>query len=221
VNDPVFQRLYIGTPYVGYRKQLAREFQGKYKLPEQLIYQTSMEPKECLDLETLELQSGWSPKFSVGQDLHLLLLALFRDLYRPVKMGEIFARVYPDEFFNPFSSPDRVYQLIKRLRKDLKSSGIKISIASGKVGYQASLADSLSLLLHSDYEACSRWGQLWKRFVALGWLGEFSANQVRQELDLPHMTTYRFLEWCIQNGHLQRVGSGPRTRYLSHFKKAS
>ncbi len=56
-----------------------------------------------------------------------LFCHLISDGYKPMTLGSIHAKLFGDEFYNPDSSPDRIYQIISRLNKKLlKEFGYKI-----------------------------------------------------------------------------------------------
>ncbi len=56
------------------------------------------------------------------------LAILSTDRYRPVRLGALFYELYPNEHFDPFSSPLRVNNVIFRLRRLLKDARVPLGI---------------------------------------------------------------------------------------------
>ncbi len=78
----------------------------------------------------LNLVDGYWNLKSDSLDLNsvplLLLIILVNDFYRPQSLGAIFSSLYPGEFFNPQTSPKRVFQALHRLRGILKEKKIPL-----------------------------------------------------------------------------------------------
>ena len=60
--------------------------------------------------------------------MHRLLGALASDFYRPFRLASLHALLYPDQYFNPVSSPARFHQATRQLRAWLKASGLSLRL---------------------------------------------------------------------------------------------
>lgn len=70
-----------------------------------------------------------------GLTEHRLLILMLSDKYQPWSVQRIFDFLYSDEFFDPFNSPRKIYQLVDRLEKNIKSNpGLELSHA--RTGYR-------------------------------------------------------------------------------------
>src|SRR5207302_175208 len=67
-----------------------------------------------------------------------MLQSLALDFYRPLQLAELHERLYPREYFNPFSSPDRVHQAARRLRRWLQENRIPLGISEELGQYRLS-----------------------------------------------------------------------------------
>jgi hypothetical protein len=79
--------------------------------------------------------------------LFKLFSALTRDFYQPSNIGLLFQKVYPDEKFNPFNSPQRVLQLLRRLNSWFKKSNVTLRVKFQKSEFSIIAQQPTSLLL--------------------------------------------------------------------------
>jgi len=110
----VYRRLYFGTQFPAYRRRLVKAFgepaENVAFVHEGGEYRT--EGKKALNLFR-DLQDELSP----GDLPHLLFMFLISDAYRNWRSGQIHSKIFPGEYFNPYTSLDRVHQVVTRLRK--------------------------------------------------------------------------------------------------------
>jgi len=57
-----------------------------------------------------------------------LLQVLSQDFYRPLSLGPLFNQLYPNEYYNPLSSPGRVYKVVQRVQQLLIENHIPLKI---------------------------------------------------------------------------------------------
>ncbi len=91
-------------------------------------------------------------QLSPGKLPHVILMNLCSDAYREFRPGQLYSRLFPREHFNPYTSPDRLHQLMKRLRSELKQQmpGARLIHANGY--YKVDLNDlSFCLETLSDF----------------------------------------------------------------------
>ena len=61
-----------------------------------------------------------------------LLQVLSQDFYRPLSLGPLFNQLYPNEYYNPLSSPARVYKVVQRVQQLLIENHIPLKIEQQK-----------------------------------------------------------------------------------------
>ena len=120
----LFNRLIYGSPHIGYRKRALRFLNRVEPLDDSCILSGNSSSIldlyfGCRDQEIL---------FKQGKDIHRVLYALSCDMYRPISLAGLHEKMEPGEFFNIFSTPNKIHQLIHRARKEVtkKNLGLKI-----------------------------------------------------------------------------------------------
>src|SRR5262249_54709284 len=121
-KQDLFDHLYIGSPLAAYRKRLEKEFH----LEPSESYRLGASADRVLDIATGDGRGIESPGH--GKMVHQLVGALVKDFYRPRRLGQLFSDLYPNEYFNPFSSPVRLHRLIQRAREWLASERLRAEI---------------------------------------------------------------------------------------------
>ncbi len=145
-------KVYFGSPQPRYRERVAEAAMT-----------------EGIDLSSLKdwvwgPEQGVSPFFVtdlremvIGDNASLqtwlpkkLLFVLTSDLYAPIRTGQIFAQVFQTEHYHPETSPDRVFQLVGRLRKILEKSELS-DLCFKRGGYYLLLNPGHGIRLHRDW----------------------------------------------------------------------
>ncbi|HTL12257.1 MAG TPA: hypothetical protein VL588_07205, partial [Bdellovibrionota bacterium] len=122
-NRELFLRLYFGSPFPELQKRLLPKIQEMGGMPVDFDwYLTS--PKNGKgegDRYVLDVvsgaHSGGEDRLKTGQLLQRVLQALGSDPFRRFRIGDLFDRVFPGEYYNPHTAPDRIHQGVMRLRR--------------------------------------------------------------------------------------------------------
>lgn len=144
--------IYFGTPYKEYKKRIQGIFKTEgWDLPDFYFRNLSHEPATAyLDVQngTTESEMPLPTPLKQGQALHRLLLVLSQDFYKPTGPGEIFSKIFPDEYFNHETSPERIVQAVKRLRTWFYENNIPVTITvvNGSYALHASRPYKLKIL---------------------------------------------------------------------------
>jgi hypothetical protein len=209
---PLYQYLYFGTPYEGFREQIEREF-GLVALPDDFLRRPpgGGAARATIDLITATV-TGLRAGLRFGQADHRLLCALSADFYLPSGVGEIHGRMYPGEHFNPNSSPSRVQNAILRLRRWIARAGAPLAIVKEGALYRLRLKPGAAVRVARDAEAP------FKAHAVLGLRGvwgtrPFTLEQARAHLGVSHRTAQRLFSAARSRGWVARDGRGPATRY--------
>lgn len=122
-DDKIFRRLIFGTPYPAFREAVFREL-NRPAPPSPFLQGEEGSPR--LVLSSGEIHGLAVP--SMNAQCLSVVTALLRDFYRPMRLTELFAELYPDNYFDIFSSPDRVRQVIRRSRMWLEENALPVEI---------------------------------------------------------------------------------------------
>jgi tetratricopeptide (TPR) repeat protein len=195
-----FLHLYCGSPYAGFREKLCAEFGIR---PAETAYILGSKAVPRMDLRTGSID-GKEMQTS-GRKCHQLLDVLLYDFYRPIRVGGIFSELFPNEHFNPATSPHRVHQLILRTRQWLNRLRIPAVIREKANFY------SLELVGLFAFEVpLSRTGvditqlHFEKLRFAFG-SGQFSAQDAAKRLRLSRASVYRLIQKCVEERKIERL----------------
>lgn len=217
--DPsVFRHLYYGTPFLPYRRRLIRAF-GDHDLSGQKFLIGAGGSAPTLDLATGETTFG-TGTINAGKKIHLCLHALLRDAYRPANICSLFSRLYPDEYYNPFTSPTRVQQLLRRTRRWLECHRVPARIDHEQGRYRLRITGPFSFLMDGENDGPGEsWSHLWATAVRrLNPDVLFTSAHAVRTLGISPSKFKRFALWAIETGRLRRLGAGRGTVYglLAH-----
>ena len=203
-----FDYLYCGTPHEGYRRRMAGEI-GHECTREELFmgsgkgYSIDLETGEVVGLESL----------IAGGKFHRAISALLKDFYRPPNIGALFSDIFPDEFFDIHSSPLRVHQIMRRVRRWAEAAKAPLEVTGHKGLYSLKLGGGIQVRIPVERPVAA-WeeahlARLEKHFGN----GRFNPRAVREALGLSLDQAKRLTKWGVENGILSRHGSGPATSY--------
>jgi len=210
----LFNHLYFGTPWEAYRAYLRRELGRK---PESANYIWGDSPR-VLNLATGE-SNGEPLGLKPGKTTHRLLDLLSRDFYSPLRVGGVFAHLWPQEYFDIHSSPGRVRQAIARARKEAGQAGLQLEIKEFKGRYslrpvRVSLCIELERgVLHPFQPALNKLRTQFGDAI-------FSGLEARRALGFSYGNMNRLLNWILDSGHGRKLGQGPQTLYVLKAQSA-
>lgn len=214
-NERLLWHVYFGSPFEIFRKRLLGEWGTPIEVPPHYSWKLKAGKKNATlnlggtteESRRIELQPGRLP--------FRLLRIMCSDFYRPFRVAALHHQLYPDEKYNPDSSPARVHDAFRRLRTALRSSRIPIEIATvNATSYQVSATGPVTIIVPKPGEMASDHRDH-KLIVLTREIGnkEFTAAQAADVLHLPRRTVFRILSQGVEEGQLDKIGSGKNTRY--------
>lgn len=215
LDHHLFSKVFYGTPYPNYQeKMLSRKPKGWQPKAEFLLGPSSNFTHIELDVE-LGTYSDGRPALKPGQTLHRTLALLARDFYHPRPLGTLFSELHPDEYFDPHSSQDRIYQLIKRLRQYLKKEQLPLEVTEVKGCYGLLCNEGLKLKIHQQNTSQEiHPHQIYLKKLAMEFAHTpFTAKQACSILKISRSAFLRFTDDAIPDQDLIREGRGPGTKY--------
>lgn len=227
-----FKRVYYATPWPEYKKRLVRSLEDVFPavtIDAEFNYHLmplSTSDRTHDDAETWMQISVGNGELPDGTNLkpgfrdHRLLQALSSDLFRDHAAGSIFNLIFPDEFYNPFTSPTRVHHAIGSLRDKLTKSGSQLEIEETDGKYRLSPTLPLVMVLSAD-QAIGKRESNTARLKNIFGDATFQVEEVARHLKIHPKTAQRLLREGTQSGEINKTGSARATRYsLTGNRKA-
>ncbi|MCM2281475.1 MAG: hypothetical protein NDI61_06470 [Bdellovibrionaceae bacterium] len=212
------QRVLAGTPYPSYRKRMQRFF-GISPIPPEEFAWTPGQTDAPLTSDVpvvvdLSEATGKASAFLMAHPLLLRVLqCLCLDFYRPLSHGLLHHHVFPGEYFNPHSSPQRIATALSRLVHGFRAHGLHLEIKAGKTETRI-----LQLTEGAIRVAPSRAFEAPDEIRLHQWKLRFR-NQEFQKKDLetlwPHgqRSLQHLLRRALESGKITKQGRGRNVRY--------
>lgn len=192
--------VYYGTPHRDFRKRMEKS----HTFPDQQWVFRSANAKEQLD--------PWFPGDGEGDLSHRCFVLLLRDFYRPLRTGEAFNVLFPQEYFNPDSSPNRVHKTINRTRNWLEKLNLPFLLSESDGSYSLRIPENYQLLGRKKLLNFEETHFLLQRFQTLE-NSEFNAEELSKLLGQSQSMTQRIVKRAVEEGTLIKLGSGRFTAY--------
>lgn len=208
-------KLFFATPYQDFRELVASRL--------------TENPPSCFEIELGKTNGKLGAAFvnlqtvklKAGQVPQRTLEILASDLYKPIQVAEFYSLLFPNEFYNPSTSPKRLHQAVFRLRQWLFEQGLPLVVAEEKGFYWLDASRPVVLKIH-DSVAEARTGvdpALKKLLKLVRLCGEqygdkpFSTTEYARDFNISYRTAARLLSEARQKNLLTRMGGGQSTRY--------
>lgn len=215
-DQDLLSQVYFGTPFPSFRERIMRisgsDFSKKKRDFLRVIRVSNS--RRSARLDTLS-----PPGLKPGQIQQRLLQILTSDFYRPLRVATVYAELFPEQYYNPISSPGVVHQAIKRLRQWIGARSIPLIIEERNGSYQILAKENIEIKVHlrSDSNSNEAW-QLRFRSYALEIqrkfdLKEFSREKAAAVWAVSQRSANDYLRLMESKGLVTQVFSGPKTAY--------
>lgn len=138
------KQVYFGTPYPAFRHMILASPLARL-IPPQTLRSDARSLKNALVVDGL---TGENMPFKFGSLPYRTLMLMGSDAYQPWTVFRIFDGMFPDEDFDPFSSANRVYQLLDRMRSEIAEAELPIEIQSSGRGFRLRPLGTGAIVLH-------------------------------------------------------------------------
>jgi hypothetical protein len=209
-DEALFWKVYFGTPYARYRHWLRRDF-GETKVePQSIVWQVSEGENSAAKPLVLEacLEKGKKASWLLDR----LLRTLTSDFYRPHRIASLFQQIYPDEHFNPLTSPAKVHDAVARLRERFRVSRFPLEVEESNGFYRLSSAKACFVQIRREASR-TRLDELILVCQKAGPDRALSPQQIAKLGALSLRTTQRLLKEAVERGLAIREGQGRATTY--------
>lgn len=209
-------RLWFGTPHESYRRRILDSLGPGARLPAWWDWAGSgskIHPgSRIFELARGELLDGGGA-FGPGQACHRLLILLSQDFYKPVPLLVLFSGLFPRESFHPDFSPNRVHQVLKRLRRWCVEQRVPLAIEGVAGGYRLRFEGAIQIRVPAVRLPLAQKDLELTRLLSLLGREEFEAREAVRASGHSRSKTHRLLQWAVREGRLEFEGWGAAARY--------
>lgn len=211
-DQNMLQRILLGTPYEGYHSRVQSLFGISLAVSKKLEYCPGLVteiPTRCgLDLNNITDNSfltstSWP-----------LLQTITKDIYRPPRMGVVFSALYPKEFFDPFTSPQRVRNSLFRFNEwsENHNCDFRIQIEGGD--FQLKGPSQVSVICTQRDRPLESWQAALKVFKTRNDSRSFTSQDLACILGITQRSALNILQKAISSKKIQKMGQGKNSRYI-------
>ncbi len=212
-----FNRVYFGTPSQAYRKMALSLSNDSFQLNPELIYgpKKKARPDYILDLNHVQF-SPMAIDLEWTDLSKRLMLALTKDLYRPISIYQLHGDLFADEHYNPLSSKQKTYKVVENFRKLIENHPSGCTVDSRRhYGYRFRSQQPL-LVIYPEKITKHNWSQS-ESFLQIlkSNFGDntFNRQDVCNVLSLTESSAIRKVKELHKEGHIEKIGGGRSTRY--------
>ncbi len=215
-NEDLARKVIMGTPIENYRQRVRRLFGSKLSLRGQYtldLGQIQVSSREISLFDPYKRQKGGEGLFEKPLFLSLFEALTF-DFYKPRHLGDLFQKIYPGEKFNPFSSPERVLKLMKRLNVWFVQQDVPLRIRLKKSEFSLTSHENQKVnVLISRGKKLSAEAGYFNQLKELFTDRPFSSEQVAEKLEISRTKAQTLIQQALDSGQAARIGTGRATRY--------
>lgn len=221
-NHDLLKKVIMGTPSELYR-QRARKLFGSQIISKgtfHLRLGPGPERSECArQFDPYQRTSTGDALFSKPL-LFTLFQALTIDFYQPQTLGMLFQRIYPSEKFNPFTSPARVLQLLRRLNQWFETNELPLRVDFTKSEFQLTSTEGINVVIVRGDERTAknaRFSEVKEHFRD----AKFTVTELCEKLQISKATAERLLRTALRDGVIrkERKSRGVTYRFAGRNQK--
>ena len=205
------KKLYFGTPFKDYLTRLKGLQSGSMPNSYDLKLEVGF-GGETLDLSTFERLSSAQP-VAMSQLDREVLISLTRDFYKPRSLGSLFGDVFEEEYYDPFHSPNRMYQVVFRANEKFRDQGLDLCVLSSEFGYTLGTQKGFQLRVTRDEAEVALSADMRRYKKSLPCSRPFSILDLQNVSGASRRSLQRFLEKEVAKGTVERIGAGRSTKY--------
>lgn len=208
-------QVYFGSPLPAYRRRVLKLQSSSAPALElsEVFRLGSNEAKDVFRLK--DILHGTSVNGPTFLERRLLAI-LVSDLYAPFRTGQIFSQLFPEEYYDLDTSPDRVFQIVRRLRSWLRQNCGSSEIVFSPRGYRLSLDSRSAFLIERpavNSESFSKVDLELRRVLECFGRESFSARDLGEKIGRSQRSANRLIRTLVDEGHAISEGQGRLTRF--------
>jgi hypothetical protein len=143
-----------------------------------------------------------------------LLQLMTKDIYRPPRMGVVFSHLYPKEFFDPFTSTQRVRNSILRFNAwaNGRDLDFRIKIQSGD--FQLVCSENAGIKIQQRRRTLESWQAKLKVFKDQNESRSFTSGDVGRVLGISARSSLTIIQKALSSKKIEKIGHGKNVRYI-------
>ncbi len=207
----LYNQVYFGSPF----PQLREKIKSLSEMPTKKTFIRNFSGAKQLSIfyDIQNLDQGNKAIFKTGSLYHRLFLALTEDFYRPLRLPTLFAKLYPDECFEPESSSQKLKMLISRLRKRITPLGFQI-IERGGAGYILTCKKPVGLVYRDSPQPLPQaLDSRLSRVKELIQSPTFKSQDIANLFNISPRSASRWLKAMTEEGLIEKLGDKKGATY--------
>jgi len=219
-DSNLFLKVYHGTPYHSYRVRVSKIFQPDLSLSKKVMWNLSPD----LIIKTIALvSSSENPPLKLQAELFQqleskpllenLFSLLCRDYYRPLAFGSLVSQLYPNEYFNPESSPQKAWQIIDRLRDWFKEQNLPLDIQIHEETCRLIALQPCQIPIQEIQDLNASEDRQLIKLKSHFKDRPFGAQEVSDHLGISKRSAQKLCQTALQSKKIVQTSAGRTTRY--------
>jgi len=211
-NKKLHTYCFVGSPFLHYKRKFKSDLIEEKTLfqfnPENTRYEIKLTQDTKLDLDLIisEYTSKNNTKLKKNKNLSLLLQSLTNDFYRPKTIHRLFTDLFPDQYWNPQSSPNLIRQIIFRFRQWSAANHINLKITENSKNYYLNSEDhKIVFIKNKDLNSAMNLNLNSREFT----LAEF-----KQQTGLSQRSAERKIAELKKRGQIKTIGQTRNLKYV-------
>ena len=154
-DSQLITHVYFGSPEPRYRQKISQMTSAK---PNMIVADTCVwlaqngrgiaeDSPDLIDISRTVLSGKEN---SQSYLMKKLLLTLVSDFYAPFRVGQLFSALFENDFYDTETSPDRIFQIVRRLRAWLMQNHPGCEVVSSAKAYRLRFAASCGVKLSRE-----------------------------------------------------------------------
>ena len=201
-NRELGLHVYHGTFYKSFKGILKSELFANEEIPHQHIWNLNQIDSKAPRFAVEDLPKRQENPRKIFQVLTL-------DFYRPLSTGHLFSELFPDEYFDPFSSPTRLYQNIQQLRSSLPE-GLIVNYSQDGVSLGAKKPFQIIVSHNGRNSNTSPSVRQLRGQMKRSW---FTTKDVATVLSISQRSAQRLIKKSSEDYKIESQGQGRTKRY--------
>ena len=214
-NQELFLKVYFGTKSKSYRVRMKKVFQSQFPIPERYLWRSDF--LTSTNAPQLDIKTGDTNAAGISLRHQPILLktlqALVKDSYAPFSVGQLMSLIYPGEYFDSSSSPQRIYQAVFRLRSWLDKNQIPIQIKTESGHFSLKAIGPLTLNLYRKQCNKPYIDSTLSEFLSQWAKKAFAVKDIQETQHLSERASQRLLRKSVNNGTLECMKLGKKNIY--------
>ncbi len=202
--------VYWGTPYSSYRDKI---LMNKFYQPKlnYILQVESDDGSDCFVDIYLESQVlSTAGKFiKIPLSIQRLVCGLTSDFFRPISLGELFNFLYPGDYFDVYTSPDRIAKSVQAARRFFDQNHLPLEIEVKHKRFSLKLQSGCRIHLYQKGQAPSlvtQWMNIRKKPF-------FSRKDLQKDFDISSDKASLWIRKSIELKEIRIEGSGRHIVY--------